>query len=319
MPVLVPKPLQAGETIAVIPTARAITVAELQDGIALAESWGLNVRLGAGIGRKHFQQAGSDAERAADLQAAIDDPTVKAIWCARGGYGTIRLMDKIDLQPLRTHPKWLIGFSDITVLHNALTNLGVASLHGQMPFAIGAKTEEAREGLRRVLMEGVSNCQLSVIREGRTIDNQQPATGHRPGTCEGILTGGNLSMLYSLRGTSLDIDPRGRILFLEDLDELRYHADRMVQNLKYSGWFEALAGLIVGGMSDMRDKNPEDPFGMEVEEMITEVVRPYDYPVCYGFPAGHIADNRPLFLGAKAKLSVTDHGATLSFAAGPET
>ena len=144
-----PPPLGPGDTIAIIPTARAISVEELRDGIDLAESWGLHVRLGAGIGRKHFQQAGTDAERAADLQAAINDPEVKAIWCARGGYGTIRLMDKVDLRPMRTQPKWLIGFSDITVLHNALTNLGVASLHGQMPFAIGTKSEEAREGLRR--------------------------------------------------------------------------------------------------------------------------------------------------------------------------
>ncbi len=139
----------------------------------------------------------------------------------------------------------------------------------------------------------------------------------RTGTCEGILTGGNLSILYSLRGTRYDIDPRGRILFLEDLDELRYHADRMIQNLKHGGWFSELAGLVVGGMSDMRDKNPDDPFGLEVEEMIAEAVAPYSYPVCYGFPAGHITDNRPLVLGAKAKLSVTLEGATLSFGGCP--
>lgn len=311
--VITPPLLRPGDTVAIIPTARFITADELRDGIALAESWGLKVVLGMGIGRKHFQQAGTDAERAADLQAAINDPAIKAIWCARGGYGTIRIMDHVDLSPLRTHPKWLIGFSDVTVLHNSLTNLGVASLHGQMPFAIGAKTEEAREGLRRILLEGVVSCQLPVARGARTTDNREPTTDNRPGQCEGILTGGNLSILYSLRGTRYDIDPRGRILFIEDLDELRYHADRMVQNLKHGGWFSGLAGLIVGGMTEMRDKNPDDPFGMEVEEMIAEAVAPYGYPVCYGFPAGHIADNQPLVLGAKAKLSVTAEGATLSY------
>lgn len=313
---ITPPSLRPGDTIAIVPTARFITADELRDGIALAESWGLKVTLGKGIGRKHFQQAGTDAERGSDLQAAINDPAVKAIWCARGGYGTIRIMDHVDLAPLRTRPKWLIGFSDVTVLHNALTNLGVASLHGQMPFAIGGKTDAAKEGVRAMLFDGVDRSPLSVVRPHRTTDSEQRTTHNRPGTCEGILTGGNLSILYSLRGTRYDIDPRGRILFLEDLDELRYHADRMVQNMKHGGWFGELAGLIVGGMTDMRDKNPDDPFGLEVEEMIAEAVAPYGYPVGYGIPAGHIADNRPLVLGAKAKLSVTQEGATLSYEAG---
>lgn len=316
MATITPPPLRPGDTIAIVPTARAITVDELRDGIALAESWGLRVKLGAGIGRKHFQQAGTDAERAADLQAAIDDPDVNAIWCARGGYGTIRIMDKVDLSHLKRNPKWIIGFSDITVLHNALHHLGVASLHAQMPFAIANKTEACRESLRQVLFGG----EVRVVSGEWRVDSARLATHHSPlatmrvGQCEGVLTGGNLSMLYALRGTPYDIDPAGKILFLEDLDELRYHMDRMVQNLKHGGWFRNLAGLVVGGMSDMRDKDERDPFGMEAEEMIAEAVAPYNYPVCYGFPAGHIADNRALVLGAKATLSVTANGCTLSFA-----
>lgn len=312
---ITPPPLHTGDTIAIVPTARAITVDELRDGIALAESWGFRVKLGAGIGRKHFQQAGTDAERSADLQAAINDPQVKAIWCARGGYGTIRIMDRVDLSPLQRDPKWIIGFSDITVLHNALHNLGVASLHAQMPFAIGGKTVECRESLRQVLF----GKEVRVVSGEWRRDPARLATRHSPlatqrvGQCEGVLLGGNLSILYALRGTPFDIDPAGKILFLEDLDELRYHVDRMIQNLKHGGWFRDLAGLVVGGMSDMRDKNPEDPFGMEAEEMIAEAVAPYSYPVCFGFPVGHIADNRALVLGAKAKLSVTLDGATLSF------
>jgi muramoyltetrapeptide carboxypeptidase len=310
----IPPPLRPRDTIAIVPTARAITEDELRDGIALAESWGLRVMLGAGIGRRHFQQAGTDAERAADLQASIDDPEVKAIWCARGGYGTIRIMDRVDLSPLKRNPKWIIGFSDITVLHNALHHVGVASLHAQMPFAIGNKTEDCRESLRRALMTSEWSMANSEWVSYPFTNDHSPFT--RAGSCEGVLIGGNLSILYSLRGTPYDIDPAGKILFLEDLDELRYHADRMVQNLRHGGWFSELAGLIVGGMTDMRDKNADDPFGMEVEEMITEAVAPYSYPVCYGFPAGHIADNRPLVLGANAKLSVTPEGATLSFTTG---
>lgn len=308
---ILPPALRPGDTIAIVPTARAITVEELREGIALAESWGLNVKLGAGIGRKHFQQAGTDTERAADLQAAIDDPEVKAIWCARGGYGTIRIMDQVDLSPLQRDPKWIIGFSDITVLHNALHNLGVASLHAQMPFAIANKTEACRESLRNALMTSVwSMANSEWVSHPCTSD---PSPFNRTGTCEGALIGGNLSILYALRGTPYDIDPAGKILFLEDLDELRYHLDRMVQNLKHGGWFSELAGLVVGGMSDMRDKDEGDPFGMEAEEIIAEAVAPYNYPVCYGFPAGHIADNRALVLGAKATLSVTANGCTLSF------
>jgi len=312
---IIPPNLRPGDTIAIVPTARAINTDELRDGIALAENWGLRVKLGVGIGRKHFQQAGTDAERAADLQAAIDDPEVKAIWCARGGYGTIRLMDHVDLSPLRKAPKWIIGFSDITVLHNALHKLGVASLHAQMPFAIGGKTEECRDSIRKVLFgeEYRVASGVGLVAAVLLATHHSLLATVRAGQCEGVLLGGNLSMLYSMRGTPYDIDPRGKILFLEDLDELRYHMDRMIQNLKHSGWFRELAGLVVGGMSDMRDRLPEDPFGMEVEEMIAEAVAPYSYPVCYGFPAGHIADNRALVMGRPTRLVVSDTATTLTF------
>lgn len=299
MTTIVPPPLVTGDTIAIIPTARSIAADELAAGVALAKSWGLKVRLGAGVGRKHFQQAGTSAERTADLQAAIDDPSVKAIWCARGGYGTVHLMEGLDLAPLVREPKWIVGFSDITVLHNALHGLGVASLHAQMPFNIAGKSNACKETLRQALFG-----EPFTVSGGR---------GQRTGTSEGELVGGNLSLLYALRGTPYDIDPRGKILFLEDLDELRYHMDRMIQNLKLSGWFRDLEGLIIGGMTDMREKNPDDPFGKEVQEMIAESAAPFAYPVCYGFPAGHIDDNRALVMGAKAKLSVAPFAVTLSF------
>ena len=310
MPLMFPLPLHPGDTIAIIPTARAISVDELRDGIALAESWGLKVKLGAGIGRKHFQQAGTAEERAADLQAALDDPQVRAIWCARGGYGTVHLLDHLDLSALRCDPKWIVGFSDITVLHNALHNIGIASLHAQMPFNIGAKTEECRESLRRALFGKERVVRTSNI-EPRASGNEQRSM-NRVGRCEGILIGGNLSLLYALRGTPYDIDPRGKILFIEDLDELLYHVDRMVQNLRLAGWFKDLAGLVVGGMSDMRDKNPDDPFGKAAERIIADALGNTTYPVCLGFPAGHIDDNRALVFGVQVKLTVTADGASIS-------
>jgi muramoyltetrapeptide carboxypeptidase len=316
MSVSIPPSLRPGDTIAIVPTARAISFEELRDGIALAQSWGLKVKLGAGIGRKHFQQAGTAEERAADLQAALDDPQVRAIWCARGGYGTVHLLDHLDLSALRRDPKWIVGFSDITVLHNALHNLGIASLHAQMPFNIGPKTELCRESLRRALLGSewsMANGEWVSYPFTNDLPTSIGTPFSRPGQCEGVLVGGNLSLLYALRGTPYDIDPRGRILFIEDLDELLYHVDRMVQNLRLAGWFKDLAGLIVGGMSDMRDKNPEDPFGKSAERIIADALGNTTYPVCCGFPAGHIDDNRALVFGQKAKLSVAVDGTSISY------
>lgn len=307
----VPASLRPGDTIAIVPTARSIVPEELKDGIALAESWGLRVKLGACIGKKHYQQAGTARQRAADLQAVLEDPKVKAVWCARGGYGTVHLLDHIDADVFTRNPKWVVGFSDVTVLHNTLHGLGLPSLHAQMPFNIGSKSIDARESLRRALFG--EHLGISM--------NHPSATAElvREGECEGTLVGGNLSLLYALRGTPFDIDPTGKILFLEDLDELLYHMDRMVMNLKLSGWFSNLAGLIVGGMTDMRDKDPKDPFGRTAEKIIADAVGEARYPVCFGFPAGHIADNRALVMGHKAKLSVTGTGATLSFEGGAMT
>ena len=302
---ILPPPLRPGDTLVILPTARAIRPDELSEGIALAERWGLKVRLGSGIGRKAFQQAGTREERLTDLQQAIDDPSVRAIWCARGGYGTVHLLQGLDLTALYRHPKWIVGFSDVTALHNLLHASGLGSLHAQMPFMIGNKSEACRETLRQALFGEA----YTISSPGHALD--------RPGTCTAPIVGGNLSVLYSLRGTPYDLDPRGKILFLEDLDELLYHTDRMVQNLRLGGWFEDIAGLIVGGMSDMHDKNPEDPFGRSAQQLIADAIGEVSYPVCYDFPAGHEADNRALVLGAKATLHVSASGSTLSVAREP--
>lgn len=304
---ITPPALRPGDTIAIIPTARAITLEELQPGIALAESWGLHVRLGAGVGRKLFQQAGSAEERSQDLDAALKDPEVKAVWCARGGYGTVHLLERVDLSILRRQPKWIIGFSDVTVLHSALHRIGISSLHAQMPFNIATKGGGCVASLKAALFGEWPGDTLS-----RTATHELD----RPGTGEGELVGGNLSILYALRGTPYDLGTQGKILFIEDLDELLYHVDRMVMNLRLGGLFKDLAGLVVGTMTDMHDKNPADPFGLSAEAIVARAVGQAAYPVCYNFPAGHIADNRALVLGQRAKLNVTREGASLSFARG---
>jgi len=308
MNVIQPRPLRIGDTIAIIPTARAASMSELRNGIELAERWGLRVKLGKGVGRKHYQQAGTARERSADLQAALDDPSVRAIWCARGGYGTVHLLDHVDLSALKKDPKWIIGFSDVTVLHNAVHDLGIATLHGQMPFNAASKSAESLETLRKALFG-----EAYQVTSPATAPVGMPIPKHT-GECEAMLVGGNLSLLYALRGTPFDIDPRGKILFIEDLDELLYHVDRMVMNLKLAGWFEDLAGLVIGGLTDMRNKDENDPYGKTAEQIISDAVGEARYPVCFNFPAGHITDNRALLFGRKAKLSVTPDEATLSFA-----
>ena len=173
---------------------------------------------------------------------------------------------------------------------------------------IGKKTDACRETLRAALFDGAMDIHCALNN-----DPSLPHAANTLGDAEAPLIGGNLSILYALRGSSLDIDPRGKILYLEDLDELYYHMDRMIQNLKYSGWFNGLVGLVIGHMTDMHDKNPEDPFGLTTEAMIREAIGDAPYPVCFNFPAGHGADNRALIMGQNTKLSVTNEGATLSF------
>jgi muramoyltetrapeptide carboxypeptidase len=299
---LCPAPLRSNDVVAIVPTARAIQAGELTAAKALAESWGLRVRMGQGVGRKHFQQAGTAAERAADLQKALEDPDVRAIWCARGGYGTVQLLEHLDLDVLKRDPKWVVGFSDVTVLHSALHKIGLCTLHAPMPYLLANKTAESVAHLRAALFG-----QVLPVRS-----DQIEGVPDRPGLAHAPVVGGNLSLLYGLRGTPYDLDPAGKILFLEDLDELLYHVDRMVMNLRLGGWFSQLAGLVVGGFTQMRNKDGQEPFGASAEEILQTAVAGTNYPVCFGFPAGHLADNRALVLGKKATLHVSHSGATWS-------
>lgn len=287
-----PPYLRAGDTIVILSTARKVTVEEITPAIELFESWGLKVRLGKTIGLVHHQFAGTDAERESDLQAAVSDPDVRAIMCARGGYGTVRMMDNIDWTGLLSHPKWFCGFSDMTYIHVHLNQtLGVQTMHSTVPVFFPKNTPGAIETLRKQLF-------------GEEVIFDFPAHAlNREGTAKGTLIGGNLSILYSITGTKSGFNTAGKILYLEDIDEYLYHVDRMMMNLKRSGKLHDLAGLIVGGMTDMKDN--AIPFGKNAEEIIAEHVAKYSYPVCFGFPAGHIVNNNTIVLGKVTQMEVT--------------
>lgn len=288
-----PPTLIPGDVIAIISTARKIDIALMDDVAQIVKNWGYQVQWGNAIRKEHHQFCGTDEERAADLQEAINNPEVKAILCFRGGYGTIRILDKVDLNQLKHKPKWIAGYSDVTALHAAINRLGVMSIHGTMPVNFSSNSNEALQSLKNVL-EGKGN-EFSI----------QPHALNRNGEATGELIGGNLSMIYSIAATPYDFDFEGKILFLEDLDEYLYHIDRMIQNLKQRGVLKGLKGLLVGGMTDMKDNAV--PFGMTAEQIIQDAVKDYDYPVCFNFPAGHIDDNRALVMGKECTVIIMDH------------
>ncbi len=293
-----PLKLHPGDTVGIVSTARKITETELQPFLSLLKEWKLQPLLGKTIGAVDNQFAGNDSLRTQDFQKMLDNPKVKAIWCARGGYGTVRMVDGLDFSAFKSNPKWIIGYSDITVLHNTLHNLGVASLHAQMGLEIENKTEATRQTVYDVLFG-----------KEATLEYASNFERNRIGEAKGQLVGGNLSVLSSLLGSPSAIETKGKILFLEDLDEYLYHIDRMIQNLKRNGLFSELKGLIIGGMTEMNDNTV--PFGKTVEEIIWDAVKEYNYPVCFHFPAGHIQDNRAIIIGKESSLKVTDVNVTL--------
>jgi muramoyltetrapeptide carboxypeptidase len=301
-----PPYLRPGDKAGVVSTARKVSRAELAPVLDLLRSWQLQPVEGQNLYREHHQFAGTDEERAADLQSMLDNPEIKAVIFARGGYGTLRIIDRLDFSTFLRQPKWLAGYSDITVLHSHLHNAGVETIHSVMlsGFPADGSTDSAVASLRAALYGEKIHYETPTLRP----DLQ------RPGTAEGQLVGGNLSLLYALSGSASDISTEGKILFIEDLDEYLYHVDRMMLNLKRSGKLEKLKGLVVGGMSEMKD-NPV-PFGKTAEEIIADAVSGYSYPVCYGFPAGHITDNRALILGRKVSLRVEPGTQSLVFSNG---
>jgi muramoyltetrapeptide carboxypeptidase len=287
-----PAYLQKNDTVAIVSTARKITLAELQPAIDLLKSWGLNVVIGETIGFEAHQFAGTDQQRASDFQKMLDNPSIKAIWCARGGYGTVRIIDALDFMEFKKYPKWIIGYSDITVLHSHIHKLGFRTLHATMPLDVEKNPQIALASLKKCLFGKTISYEINASKENKS------------GSAEGILVGGNLSMLYSLLGSETSIKTEGKILFIEDLDEYLYHIDRMLMNLKRNRYFNNLNGLIVGGMTDMHDN--AIPFGKNAKEIILDAVSEFDFPVVFDFPAGHLKDNRALVFGQKVELNVSE-------------
>jgi muramoyltetrapeptide carboxypeptidase len=299
---ITPPFLQPGDKIAIVAPARKITPAEVEPALMKIREWGFVPVCGEHLYSTDNQFAGTDAERAADFQQMLDDDNIKAILCARGGYGTHRILDKLDFTGFCALPKWIIGYSDVTVLHSFIhQELSIETIHAAMPvnFPLNGEDNESLLSLHKILT-------------GNSPEYRMPAHPmNRIGESTGLLTGGNLSILYSLRGTPGDVSTEGKLLFIEDIDEYLYHIDRMMINLKMGGKLERLSGLIVGGMSDMRDN--AIPFGKTAEEIIAAAVQNYSFPVIFGFPSGHLPENLALVLGRKIHLSVTTANSLLQF------
>ncbi|WP_247716557.1 S66 peptidase family protein [Sinomicrobium weinanense] len=298
-PITFPLYLQKGDTVAIVATARSFQPEDLGPAMDSLRKWGLKVVLGKTIGPEYHQLAGTDKARARDLQNMLDNPSIKAIWAARGGYGTVRIVDMLDFTKFRKNPKWIIGYSDVTVLHSHIHNMGIATLHATMPINVKRNSEEAIQSFKRALF-------------GKGLKYTVPSrVQNRMGAAEGQLTGGNLSILYSLLGSPSAIQTDGKILFIEDLDEYLYHIDRMMMNLKRNGYFDNLKGLIIGGMTKMHDNST--PWGKDAIGIVREIADAYDFPVCFDFPAGHMEDNRALIMGKKVKLTVNKDTVSLEF------
>ena len=304
---MLPPYLQSGDRVAIVATARKVSPAEIEPTLRLLASWGLQPVVPDGLYASFGQFAGTDSHRAALLQQCLDDPTIRAVICARGGYGTVRIIDRLDFTAFSRNPKWIVGFSDVTVLHSHIRRtLGIPTLHATMPLNIPAGADShpypSTDTLRRALFGQPLSYTLP------------PHPLGRPGSAQGPVVGGNLSILYSLCGSSSDIDTDGCILFLEDLDEYLYHIDRMMQNLRRCGKLQNLRALLVGALTDMHDNAV--PFGRTAEEIILDAVADYGYPVCFNAPFGHIGTaNCALPLGREAHLTSTPESTTLTFSA----
>ena len=299
LPLLVPPFLSQGDTIGITCPAGDITLKEIQPAVDLIESWGFRIKIGDTIGKKDFIFGGTDAERAADFQNMLRDPELSAILCARGGYGAVHIVDSLDFSPLKVKPKWIIGFSDITVfLCHLHTNLNLASIHSKMCNSFPDDWSKA-EPIQ-------ADCILSIRQalSGGKMEYEVPLhPQNRAGYAQGPLVGGNLKTIESLAGTRSDIDTAGKILFVEDTGEYLYSIDRMFWHLQRTGKLDRLAGLVVGGFK-VKPDDPGEEFGHPVYDIVAERIKPYSFPVCFDFPVGHQKNNFALRYGMTHTLEV---------------
>lgn len=296
----IPEFLKSGDKVAIVCPASFVR-GNVDVAVKILESWGLEVVLGETVSTSYHQFAGDDKLRAADLQWALDDQSVKAVFAARGGYGTVRIIDEIDFSKFKKHPKWIVGFSDITVLHSHIQRqFGIATIHGQMPKSFESGSEASLMTLKSALF-------------GKSVDYkfEQEQFSNREGEGEGVLVGGNLAILLSVLASESDVNYDKKILFIEDVGETYYSVDRMLWALKRAGKFNKLKGLIVGGFTGMKDGDPS--FGQTVEEIVMDKVKEFDFPIAFAYPAGHIDDNHALIFGKKVKLKTTKKKVSLKY------
>jgi len=289
-----PPYLIAGDTIAILAPAGILKgrTETIQKAIQLAESWGLNVVLGKNLFNQNNHFAGTDEERAEDFQKALDNPNIKAIWAARGGYGSVRLLDRLDFTKFIEHPKWIIGYSDITAFHNHIHNLGFETLHAMMATSLEENPEE--------ITKTISSCKKALF--GEQLSYSIPSSNYnRPGEVSGQVIGGNLAIVTSMLGSKSQLDTKDKILFLEEIGEYKYSIDRMLQSLKRANYFSTIKAVIIGDISLI--KNNTTKWGSSVEQLILDAL-PKDIPILFDFPAGHEPDNRAMIFGRKIKMTV---------------
>lgn len=303
---VIPSYLKRGDTIGITCPAGYITEEEIRPAVLQMMEWGFYIKIGETVGRKDFTFGGTDEERARDFQQMLDDPKINAIMCARGGYGAVRIIDRLNFSKLSKRPKWIIGFSDITVIHCHLNhNYGVASIHSKMCNSFPSDWNQA-ESIQVDTILSIKQALSGDKMKYTTIANVQ----NRLGTAEGVLVGGNLKTIETLSGTPSDLHTAGKILFVEDTGEYLYSIDRMFWHLKRTGKLDKLAALVIGGFKIKTDEAGEE-FGRTLQDIVLDKVKEFDYPVCFDFPVGHQKNNYALKCGVKHRLEVNKEGVTL--------
>ena len=290
-----PPYLKAGDTVAIVAPSGILKnkTGEVQQAENLLKSWGLNVVVGKHVFSQDNHFAGTDDERYEDFQKAMDDPSISAIWCARGGYGTVRILDKLNFSMFRENPKWLIGYSDITALHNQFHNEGFETIHALMCTSLTDNLDNISESIS-TFKDAIFGEPLSYTLKGTDYN--------RVGTIKAPLVGGNLTMLHTMLGSKTSIDTSGKILFIEEIGEYKYHIDRMLQSLKRAGYFDNCAGVLVGDMSKMRKNTTL--WGTSIEQLILDALADYNFPIAFNMPAGHEKDNRAMIFGRTIDMTV---------------
>jgi len=303
---ITPPYLKTGDKVAIVAPAKKIPAERIENAVQILSGWGLEVSTGKHVLGSYNYFSGTDEQRASDMQESLDDESVKAIFCARGGYGTVRIIDRLDFSRFKESPKWIIGYSDITVLHSHINvALQIETLHAPMPLDYPTEAQEKNPGLL--------SLKKALFGEPLFYELKQEEL-NKNGDAQGFLSGGNLSVIMSLLGSESEPDFQDKILFIEDVGESMYQLDRMMSTLKRTGKLARLKGLIVGHLTDFKDNKNTYAFNKTPEEIISEAVGDYEYPVCFGFPAGHEKNSVSLIMGRQVYLNATSDKSFVEFA-----